>query len=815
MFSKGKKKPPHINAEAVLSEEALNDSLRAAQVIFQRHSKGKVTTNVTTAPVATAEVRQRPTGTKLQDQANTDQIPRRINTGKSPIQVDIESSPQQVLRRPTTTKSYRPAIPQTSTKGQSPIQSPISSNVNDGRVQLRRINTPKESNEPPKRKHIPVSSVSTAAVDAAHIAAALAHSYVADSDKDKKIINSPSRINDDEIVAKSIKQEVKRDVTPPIDRSPTPEPIEPRQFHNFEQNRRRMEIPQPVRRERIRPIQLLDETRSQDYVVEEHPKNISSSVLSSTRFQQPTPMARTASEPIDSQIEPTNMIDDENDFDDHNSIGNQSLLTRQQQASGDTESLNLENQNFSIGTNILPRKKGSSKKNPLKKIFGKGTTPSTSYNTTSRNFDPLLANNNNTVTQNISDPPMAAAMAAAAKGPIYVPNPKPIAAVYSNTNSGSTSSINTATATQMRFKTTMRYENHKKSFNEDKPWKAHKDAKFMSEIERKRYEGMWVSNRYRYLNMLYWWPVDDIRQETDGQSASEGQSAGEDSRSLASTQGSRSNDSSRIELNRMDTHTTLKSEKRDETMINDVDNSNLVLQDHPVINTSIAQDRIIQEHTKDGMNGDDDGDDYDSPGAGDYESEYFSDIDNERYLQMNRSHSIGSNNIKDNDGFNIENSPRDTPSIIRTSSPVPFSPQNTDFTVMPGSRSPAPDYSDILLTLPQDGLILNLVVKDIWGRSNLPDDLLRQIYDLVDTRNDGTLDRRSFLVGMWLVDQCLYGRKLPVEVDRQIWNSVDGYVLNVIQPRVEPTVKIKRRGKRNIVGRELSNIKKGIRHVHL
>ena len=127
------------------------------------------------------------------------------------------------------------------------------------------------------------------------------------------------------------------------------------------------------------------------------------------------------------------------------------------------------------------------------------------------------------------------------------------------------------------------------------------------------------------------------------------------------------------------------------------------------------------------------------------------------------------------------------------------------------------DRENYLLDLPKDGLILNIVVKDIWERSNLPKDLLKQIYDLVDLRKDGTLDRKSFIVGMWLVDQCLYGRKLPTSINQVIWDSVDKFALNVYQRRKERTLREKkiRRRKRDIVGRELKHIKSGIKHVHL
>ncbi|ANB14831.1 Irs4p [Sugiyamaella lignohabitans] len=68
--------------------------------------------------------------------------------------------------------------------------------------------------------------------------------------------------------------------------------------------------------------------------------------------------------------------------------------------------------------------------------------------------------------------------------------------------------------------------------------------------------------------------------------------------------------------------------------------------------------------------------------------------------------------------------------------------------------------------------IHGIMVRDIWRRSRLPDSLLEQIWDLVDRHHDGTLDREGFLVGMWLVDQCLYGRKLPNTISDKIWSSV-------------------------------------------
>ncbi|MCJ1259087.1 Increased rDNA silencing protein [Lignoscripta atroalba] len=69
-------------------------------------------------------------------------------------------------------------------------------------------------------------------------------------------------------------------------------------------------------------------------------------------------------------------------------------------------------------------------------------------------------------------------------------------------------------------------------------------------------------------------------------------------------------------------------------------------------------------------------------------------------------------------------------------------------------------------------LVCNLVVRDIWRRSNLSDHLLGEIWDLVDKEGAGRLSRDEFAVGMWLIDQCLKGRKLPVKVSESVWSSV-------------------------------------------
>lgn len=71
-----------------------------------------------------------------------------------------------------------------------------------------------------------------------------------------------------------------------------------------------------------------------------------------------------------------------------------------------------------------------------------------------------------------------------------------------------------------------------------------------------------------------------------------------------------------------------------------------------------------------------------------------------------------------------------------------------------------------------NAMVLNVVAREIWLRSRLPDSVLAEIWDLVDDQSTGTLSREEFVVGMWLIDQRLKGRKLPARVSDSIWASV-------------------------------------------
>lgn len=71
-------------------------------------------------------------------------------------------------------------------------------------------------------------------------------------------------------------------------------------------------------------------------------------------------------------------------------------------------------------------------------------------------------------------------------------------------------------------------------------------------------------------------------------------------------------------------------------------------------------------------------------------------------------------------------------------------------------------------------LVSNIVVRDIWSRSRLGNDVLAEVWKLVDRTGLGRLAREEFVAGMWLIDQRLKGRKLPIRISPSVWASVGG-----------------------------------------
>ncbi|KAK4085538.1 uncharacterized protein Triagg1_528 [Trichoderma aggressivum f. europaeum] len=73
--------------------------------------------------------------------------------------------------------------------------------------------------------------------------------------------------------------------------------------------------------------------------------------------------------------------------------------------------------------------------------------------------------------------------------------------------------------------------------------------------------------------------------------------------------------------------------------------------------------------------------------------------------------------------------------------------------------------------------VANVVVREVWKRSRLPLDELAEIWDLVDRGRAGMLSRAEFVVGTWLVDQRLKGRKVPAKVTDSVWGSANGVMV--------------------------------------
>ncbi|KAL2135456.1 hypothetical protein VTI74DRAFT_8442 [Chaetomium olivicolor] len=100
----------------------------------------------------------------------------------------------------------------------------------------------------------------------------------------------------------------------------------------------------------------------------------------------------------------------------------------------------------------------------------------------------------------------------------------------------------------------------------------------------------------------------------------------------------------------------------------------------------------------------------------------------------------------------------------------------------PGTQPHFQIESSRAVTGPEADLVVNVVVRDIWARSRLPADELAEVWDLVDRGQRGALARDEFVVGMWLIDQRLRGRKIPARVSQSVWDSARGGGSGVVVP---------------------------------
>jgi len=107
---------------------------------------------------------------------------------------------------------------------------------------------------------------------------------------------------------------------------------------------------------------------------------------------------------------------------------------------------------------------------------------------------------------------------------------------------------------------------------------------------------------------------------------------------------------------------------------------------------------------------------------------------------------------------------------------------NNTILIQPISRNNTGGSINPIKTPPNPAdLVCNIAVRDIWKRSRLGPDVLEEVWDLVNRTVYGALTREEFVVGLWLIDQRLRGRKLPVKVGDSVWWSAGR--VRVIPPK--------------------------------
>ncbi|KAK1994081.1 hypothetical protein LX36DRAFT_751956 [Colletotrichum falcatum] len=99
--------------------------------------------------------------------------------------------------------------------------------------------------------------------------------------------------------------------------------------------------------------------------------------------------------------------------------------------------------------------------------------------------------------------------------------------------------------------------------------------------------------------------------------------------------------------------------------------------------------------------------------------------------------------------------------LVGSPGPSPLLPRTAAAAV----AAPAADAGDC---------VVNVVAREIWRRSRLPAEELAEVWDLVDRGRRGMLGKAEFVVGMWLIDQRLRGRKIPAKVSVSVWDSAAG-----------------------------------------
>ena len=90
---------------------------------------------------------------------------------------------------------------------------------------------------------------------------------------------------------------------------------------------------------------------------------------------------------------------------------------------------------------------------------------------------------------------------------------------------------------------------------------------------------------------------------------------------------------------------------------------------------------------------------------------------------------------------------------------APAQPAGNAWVVGPDDKA---RYDEVFASLnPTNGLVSGMAVRPVLERSNLPVDVLRQVWNLSDIDRDGCLDLDEFAVAMHLARESTNGKTLP------------------------------------------------------
>lgn len=333
-----------------------------------------------------------------------------------------------------------------------------------------------------------------------------------------------------------------------------------------------------------------------------------------------------------------------------------------------------------------------------------------------------------------------------------------------------------------RLPLTLRPDAHRR-FNEERPWKGHKSQTDLTERERKRYESLWMANRGTHLSYLAvpeqyqtaWEEAVAVffasKERRPGSSPSSGNGSGSNGAGLSANSGANA-----ARLAPAHSHRSARSvasvasfasvastdEKRREQMKREEEQREREEEQRERQEEQLErQVEQVERHAE------------------------WKDTDPAE-VQVERSELLDTlPKLADDtpagepaDSATVDSATTDS----GDNSSAVLSAADDDATSIASDESEVEDPLEIVARRAND--VHGYSVSRLWRRSRLPEDTLAQIWDLVDNNKDGTLDHSGFVIGMWLCDQCLYGRKLPPKIAPELWQSAGKLNLKIrVKPR--------------------------------